>query len=113
MLKKIAHYSSIGSLIGLMFICVLWEGFLSPMRSGGSFMILKTLPLLVPLFGILKEKKYTYQWSSMFILFYFTEGIMRGYAEKGIGQTLALWEVFLSSVFFLSAIIYVRSLRQS
>ena len=104
------HYTSIVSLIALIFLAVAWEGWLAPLRPGGSMLILKVLPLLLPLFGILRGKRYTYQWSSMLILAYFTEGAVRAYSDHGLSAGLALLEIFLSVVFFFSSIYYVRLL---
>ena len=42
---------------------------------------LKAVPLGIPLFGILIGHRYTYQWSSMFVLLYFMEGVMRAWGE--------------------------------
>ena len=49
------------SLIALIFLCVAWELWLAPLRPGGSWLVLKALPLLAPLMGILKGRRYTYQ----------------------------------------------------
>ncbi len=102
------HYASITSLIGLIFLCVAWEGWLAPLRPNGSLLIFKVLPLMFPLFGILRGKIYTYQWSSMLILMYFTEGAVRAWSDKGLSQSLAFVEVALSVIFFFSSIYYVR-----
>jgi uncharacterized membrane protein len=64
------------------------------------------VPLLLPLFGILHGRVYTYQWASMLILLYFTEGVVRAWSESGLGATLGMVETGLSTVFFLSAIFY-------
>lgn len=103
------HYLCITSLIGLIFLSIAWEGWLAPLRPGGSLLMLKALPLLAPLFGILRGKIYTYQWSSMLILAYFTEGVVRLYAEKGLSSGLAGVETALSAVFFVCAILFVRA----
>ena len=42
------------SLIALILVCLAWEGWLAPLKPEGSMLILKALPLLLPLFGILK-----------------------------------------------------------
>lgn len=105
------HYLCITSLISLIFLSIAWEGWLAPLRPGGSLLILKALPLLAPLFGILRRKIYTYQWSSMLILAYFTEGVVRLYAERGLSSTLAGFETALSIVFFISAILFVRAAK--
>jgi len=74
-------------------------------------LVLKTLPLLAALFGILRGKRYTHQWMSMLILAYFTEGIVRATSEGGMAQTLAIIEIALTVVFFLSAIYYAKLTR--
>ncbi len=106
----ILHYTSIASLITLIFLLVAWEGWLAPLRPGGSMLILKVLPLLLPLFGILRGKRYTYQWASMLILLYFTEGVVRAWSDHGLSAWLAGGEAVLSIIFFLSTIYYARDL---
>lgn len=96
------------SLIALILLCLLWETWLAPLRPQGSLLVLKALPLLLPLFGILRGKRYTYQWASMFILLYFTEGVVRAWSDAGFSARLAALEVLLSVIFFLCAIFYAR-----
>ena len=96
------------SLIALIFLCVAWELWLAPIRPGGSLLVLKTLPLLLPLMGILKGRRYTYQWAPMLVLAYFTEGVARAWSDKGLSAWLAGAEVALSVVFFLAAIFYAK-----
>jgi len=108
-----AHYlSACISLIALVFLCLAWELRLAPIQPGGSWLILKCVPLLAPLFGILHGRRHTYQWASMLILLYFTEGIVRVSTETGASQWLAADEIFLSLVFFCAAISYVRCVRE-
>jgi uncharacterized membrane protein len=95
-------------LIALILICLAWEGEIAPLRPGGSLLILKALPLLLPLPGILHGKRYTYQWASMFILLYFTEGVVRAWSDKGASAQLATIEMLLSLGFFTCAIFYAR-----
>lgn len=96
------------SLIALIFLCLAWELWLAPIRPGGSWLVLKALPLLAPLMGILKGRRYTYQWAPMLVLAYFSEGVMRAWSERGLSQTLAMGEITLSVVFFFAAIYYAR-----
>lgn len=102
------HLSACASLVALILLCLAWEGWLAPLRSGGSLLILKAVPLLFPLFGILRGKRYTYQWSSMFILLWFTEGAVRAWSDDGLSAGLAMAEIALSLTFFFSAIFYAR-----
>lgn len=108
---RAAHVIASASLIALIFLCVAWELWLAPVRAGGSALALKALPLLLPLFGVLRGKRYTYQWSSMLILAYFTEGVVRAWSERGASQPLALAEIVFSMVFFTAAICYARFTR--
>lgn len=100
------------SLIGLILLCLLWETVLAPLKPGGSLLMLKAAPLLLPLFGVLKGRRYTYQWASMFILLYFTEGAVRAWSDTGITRYLAVFEVLLSLIFFFCAIFYAKLTRQ-
>jgi uncharacterized membrane protein len=99
------------SLIALILLCLAWESILAPLRPGGSLLVLKATPLLLPLFGILRGKRYTYQWSSMFILLYFTEGVVRAWSDVGLSAQLALLELLFTLLFFVCAIYYARLSR--
>jgi len=100
------------SLISLIVLCLAWESFLAPLKPTGSLLIFKAVPLLLPLFGILKGRRYTYQWASMLILLYFTEGVVRAWSDYGVSAKLALIEIILSLVFFVCAIFYARLIRK-
>ena len=102
------HNVSIASLIGLIMLCLAWELWLAPLRPGGSFLVLKVIPLLFPLFGVLRGKRYTYQWASMLILAYFTEGVVRAWSDAGLSAMLGGIETALSVLFFFCAIYYAR-----
>ena len=99
------------SLIALIFLCLAWELRLAPIQPGGSWLILKCLPLLAPLFGILHGRRYSYQWASMLILLYFTEGIVRATTDSGPAQWLAIAETALSLIFFGSTVAFARLTR--
>jgi uncharacterized membrane protein len=106
------YFGATISLIALILLCVAWELVLAPLRPGGSWMVLKVLPLLLPLRGILKRNIYTMQWSSMLILLYFTEGIVRATSDKGLSATLGWVEVALVCVFFFCIILFLRPYKQ-
>ena len=105
------YLGACSSLIALIFLCLAWELRLAPVHPGGSWLALKAIPLLAPLFGILHGRRYTYQWASMLILLYFTEGAVRATSESGVSQALAVGEIALSLIFFGAAIGYVRRSR--
>jgi uncharacterized membrane protein len=110
LIKKLQFFASI-SLIALIFLCLSWEIFLAPLNANGSLLFLKALPLLAPLFGILKGRRYTYQWASMLILLYFIEGTVRAWSDQGLSAQLAMIETILSVIFFSCAIFYARLTR--
>ena len=97
-----------GALVALILLCLAWELWLAPLRPGGSYLALKAAPLALPLYGILFGRRYTYQWSSMFVLLYFTEGVVRAWGDKDLSQSLAFAEVALSVIFFAAVVAYAR-----
>jgi uncharacterized membrane protein len=99
------------SLIALIALCLAWEGWLAPLRPGGSWLILKGCFLLLPLFGILRGKRYTYKWLSLFIQFYLLEGLTRATSDTGLTQWLAIGETLLATLLFISCILFIRSTR--
>ena len=99
------------SLIGLICLCLAWELRLAPLRPGGSWLALKAIPLLLPLFGILRGLRYTHQWASMLILAYFVEGVVRAMTDPGVGAALAAAEILLATAFFFAAVFYAHSTR--
>lgn len=107
------YLSACTSLIALIFLCVAWELRLVPIHAGGSWLVLKCLPLLAPLFGILNGGRHTYQWATLLILSYFTEGVVRATSESGAVRWLAADEVLLALLFFCASIAYVRRTRSS
>jgi len=109
--RQILRAVASAALVALIVLCLGWELWLAPLRPGGSLLALKAMPLFFPLQGIFQGKRYTYQWSSMFVLAYFAEGVMRAWAERGMSQALAAAEVLLSLVFFTAAIAYARLAR--
>ncbi|MGH8688604.1 MAG: DUF2069 domain-containing protein [Burkholderiales bacterium] len=100
-----------GGLVGLVLLGLAWEMWLAPLRPGGSFLALKAAPLALALPGILSGRRYTYQWSSMLVLAYFAEGVVRAWSERGASQVCAIAEVALSLAFFAAVVAYARRTR--
>ena len=112
-MQKACYLAACLSLLALIFLCLAWELWWAPLRPGGSWLALKALPLLLPLLGILRGRRYTYQWSSMLILAYFAEGAVRAYADGGRSAMLAWAELALALAFFAGAVLYARLTRAS
>ena len=112
-MMRIAHAAASASLVALIFLCLDWEMWLAPLRPGGSLLALKMAPLMFALPGVLRGRRYTYQWSSMLILAYFAEGVVRAWSENGLSRAAAGGEILLSLIFFAAAVAYARSSGRS
>lgn len=95
--------------IGLILLCLAWEIRLAPLRPGGSWLVLKVLPLLAPLMGLLRARRYTFQWSSLLVWAYIAEGVVRAGSDPGPSARLALLEIALGVAFFAAAVSFLRS----
>ena len=112
--QKYFHFGAIISLVLLIAWLVAWEMWVAPLRVGGSIVALKAVPLLIPLRGVLKRDIYTLQWSSMVILLYFTEGVVRAWSDLlPLSRTMAMGETALVCIYFLCALLYLRPYKQA
>ena len=107
------HQLASGSLVLLIVLCIAWELVLAPLRPGGSWMVIKALPLFAPLAGTLRRNVYTMQWASMLVLMYFAEGVVRTWSERGMSQAMAALETVFSTVFFFCAIFFLRPYKKA
>jgi uncharacterized membrane protein len=101
------------SLVALIALSIAWEGWLAPLRPGGSAFVLKAVPLLLALAGVLRGRIYTLQWAAMLILLYVAEGIVRGMTDHGLSSDLAWAETALAAVFFACALAYVAPFKRA
>ena len=108
---RIAAFAAAAGLIALILLCVAWELFLAPVRPGGSWLVLKAAPLLVALFGILRGRRYTFQWTTLIIWFYLAEGVVRAWTDTGLSARLAVAEIALALGYFVAAVSFLRSTR--
>jgi hypothetical protein len=105
--------SAAASLLGLFFLCLLWEIWLAPLRPGGTLLFLKALPLAFAVRGVLKGSLYTIQWASMLILLYLMEGAVRVVSDPPGPSILMAWiEIAFATIFFFSSIFYVRPAKR-
>ena len=105
------RWLAVGSLLALIALCVAWELWLAPVRSGGTLLYLKALPLAFGVIGLLKRRMYTYRWLSLLVWLYFTEGVVRAWGDPAPSRWLALAEVALCVLLFVACTAHVR-LRQ-
>ncbi len=101
-------------LLTLTLLCLLWEAWLAPLRGAGtsSVLVFKILPLALAIKGFAQDRLYTYKWMSLAVWLYFTEGVVRGWSERGLGSQLAWGEAALSVALFVACVLRVRAIRQ-
>jgi uncharacterized membrane protein len=108
---RAAWLAACASLVALTFLCLAWELFLAPVKPGGSWLALKALPLLAPLFGVLRGRRYTFKWSTLLIWAYAAEGAARMYTDTGGSARLAFAELALALAYFAAAVAYLKTTR--
>jgi uncharacterized membrane protein len=107
-LVRLSRILAVGSLLALIALGLAWELWLAPLRPGGSWLVLKVLPLCLPLAGLLKNRMYTYRWLSLLVWLYFTEGVVRATSEGAPGAWLAAFEVLLCLTLFAACVLHIR-----
>jgi uncharacterized membrane protein len=105
---KALWFGAIGALLALVALSLAWELMLAPLRPGGSWLMLKALPLLVPLRGMLHGRRRTFQWVPFLALAYVAEGAVRAWGEPAPVRPLALLQLALAVALFLCAAFYAR-----
>jgi uncharacterized membrane protein len=110
MIPEALRATAVGSLLALIALGLVWELWLAPLRPGGSWLVLKVLPLLAPLFGLLHGRRRTFQWTSFLALAYVAEGSVRAWTEAGLARALAAAELALAFTLFGACVLAAREL---
>jgi uncharacterized membrane protein len=93
--------ASLAALIGLILVWELW-------LQQGSWWVLKSLPLLLPLNGFIQKRLYTYRWASLLVWLYFVEGATLAFTDHGLKVWFAGFEVALSVGLFMACALHVK-----
>lgn len=105
-------YAARSAWVALVAVTLLWDGYFVPLETGRVLLAVKLLPLLLPLRGIWSGRIYTYQYCSMLVLAYFTEGVMRLWDTAALSRGFAAAEVVLSLVFFIGCLAYLKQFKR-
>ena len=112
-MMRIYTNTIIALIVGLAIWCVAWESQVAPLREGGSWMTLKSIPILLPIIGIIHGREKSFQILSLIVIAYFIEAVVRSYADSGTMQLMALGELILSLSLFFALIARAKRLKRS
>ena len=87
-----------------------WELQIAPLRSGGSWLALKVIPLLLPLPALLRGGAYAMQLAIFVSMLYLFEGAARVFEAHPVA-ILAMIELALAVCFLAAAIVYLRPMK--
>jgi len=96
---------AVASTVALIALSIAWE--LVWARTGHGTLVLKALPLVIALPGLLKHRMYTYRWLSLAIWLYVAEGVVR-ITDRAPANWCAGAELALSIVLFTACATQVR-----
>lgn len=96
------------ALLALIALCLATELWLAPLRPGGSWLVLKVLPLLVALPGLLAPRRYTYQWLSLLVWLYVAWGSASAASSPGLAAVLGAAEAVLALLLFGACAFFAR-----
>lgn len=106
-----SHRPAAAAWFALVLLTLWWDWLAAPLHNGIWLPLIKLLPLLLAARGILSGKIYTYQYASMLVLFYFTEGVMRLFDAVPASRWFAAAETALSVLFFVLCLAYLKQFK--
>jgi uncharacterized membrane protein len=91
---------------------ILWELWLAPLHDGAWALALLALPVFAITLAAWRNSNYGLQISSMLILAYLAEGVMRLINDHGTSAFLALVELVLAGLFFVADLALLGPLKR-
>jgi uncharacterized membrane protein len=87
------------------------EVYFSPLRPGGSWLVLKGLPIIILLPGLWQNRLRSVQWLSLIVLLYVAEGCVRGMSDAPALRLYGWIGAALSTFVFLFALFLAKHLK--
>lgn len=112
MIQNRSYYPAALCWLALIVLILLWDWAFAPLHTGKWLLMIKLLPLCLPLRGILSGRIYTYQYCSMLVLAYFMEGVMRLWDAVPYSAWFAGGELVFSMGFFVFCLIYLKQFKR-
>jgi uncharacterized membrane protein len=120
----------IACVLALIVLGLAWELWLAPLRPASALgtslfglkltwlpsswtLSLKVVPLVLALPALIAGRVRMFQWWSMAILLYLTEGLVRATSDPGFSRQLAWIEVTLATIAFLAILAYVNQIKSA
>ena len=109
--------AALASFLALLLLTLLWESWLAPKSHWVFWLGMKTLPLLVLLPGLLRNRLRRFVIATLVLLPYLVEGLVLAWTERSAGfgwraiLPFALLETVLALAFIVSASLHVRTER--
>lgn len=106
---SLVRWLSLAGLLGLLGMSLAWHGWLAPSRYFPTSLVIlvTTLPLLLPLRGVLHERPRSHLWAAFASLLYFIHGVGEAVANPD-QRWLGLAEIGLSLLLFFAATLFAR-----
>lgn len=106
---SLVRWLSLAGVFGLLGLSLIWHAWLvAPVHYPISLVVLiTTLPLLIPLRGVLHGRARAHLWVAFISLLYFIHGVGEAFANPE-QRWLGLLEVGLSLLLFFAASLYSR-----
>ncbi|WP_027009069.1 DUF2069 domain-containing protein [Conchiformibius kuhniae] len=110
-MKPLSHRPAAACWCALIALTLLWDGIAVPLHTGRWLLLLKLLPLCLPLRGIWRGRVYTYQYCSMLVLPYFAEGVMRLFDAPAGSLYFAALQTAAATAFFVLCLRYLYQFK--
>lgn len=104
---RAAQAAVLVALAALAALCIAWEAWIEP--TGRRTLVVKALPLLLCLPGVLRHRLYTYRVLALLVWLYVLEGAVRFAPSSTRGNPiLAMVEIMLAITLFVACAAYIR-----
>ncbi len=116
MSQRTAYLLALVAWIGLVILTIAWEGWLAP---AWGWLVIKSILLLVPLFGMLHGKRGHFTVAALLSMLFIIEGIVvswTGYSVAGHDiavRTCAALEILLVLAFYAATYRFLSSTRKA
>ncbi len=106
------HPLKLVSLISLCGLVLTQAGLIGWLHDDNRFLLagLLSIPLLLPIAGLLKDRLYTFKWVGFLCLAYFMIGVSESFSNPDL-RVYSILNILLSLGLFFSSIYYSRFLR--